>query len=85
MNRGSISVEFVGRQDGKTYRAQLDVQLKPLFVDGEAAAVGDTLQSEQLAPGQTIPDGDYTRRPHGFDPKESRVRIAGGRMYAGWR
>lgn len=84
MTDGKIECELVGRQDQKTYRAVLDIQLKPVYVDEEAAPVSDILQSEQLAPGQMIPDGNYTRRPHKFNARESRVRIVSGRMFAGW-
>jgi len=83
MTRGKISCELVGLQDQKTYTVSLDVQVSPLHVDEESAAVGDKLQNEQLTPGQMIPDGDYTRRPHQFDTQEKHVRVKSGKMYAG--
>ena len=84
VTRGTIAGELVG-QDGKTYHVQLIVELEPLYVNEEAAAVSDTLKSEQLIPGQAIPDGNYTRRPHQFDRQEKRVHVMGGKMRPGWR
>ena len=84
MNRVTVICEMVGRHDQKTYKVGLDIQLKALHVEDEAAAVGDIIESVGLAPGQSIPDGDYTKRPHQFEAKDKRVRVQSGRMYAGW-
>jgi len=84
MMRSTAFCELVD-SDGKTYRAKLDVVLNPLHVDEETAAVGDTVQSVQLAPNQRIPDGNYTRLPFQYEPVEKQVHVVGGRMVIGWR
>jgi hypothetical protein len=76
--------ELVGQQDGKKYSVRLDVVLKPVNVDEESSRVEDTVESEDLAPRQTIPDGNYTRLPYQFHRQEKRVRVVGGRLRAGW-
>jgi hypothetical protein len=84
MIRGTIECELVGRKDQKTYRVVLDIHIRPQHVNEEAATVGDTLENEQLAPGQKIPDGEYTRRPYQFARQSSKVHVERGKMYAGW-
>ena len=78
-----IQCELTG--ETQTYRAVLDLTLKPIEVDELTTPVGYTIIEERLAPGRKIPNGNYVRQPHSFAPKESRVRVESGRLYAGWR
>jgi AraC-like DNA-binding protein len=75
--------ELIGQQDGKKYPAKLDLMLKPINTD-EEDNIGEILQTADLAPGQRIPDGNYTRLPYQFEPNEKRVRVERGRMLVGW-
>jgi hypothetical protein len=84
MRRIMVLCDLLGRHDEVKYRATLEVVLNPTSVDNEIAPIGDTVESFQLAPDQTIPDGDYTRLPFHFDRNEARVHVSGGRMFAGW-
>lgn len=77
-----IQCELVGEK--QRYHALLDLTLRPIEVDALATPVKHILIAEQLAPGQEIPNGNYTRQPHSYDPKESRVHVESSRMYAGW-
>lgn len=46
--RTTALCDLVGKQDGKTYRAKLDVVLKPVHVDEETAPVSDIVQRSSL-------------------------------------
>jgi hypothetical protein len=83
MRHVNVMCELIGQQDGKKYPAKLDLMLKPINTD-EEDNIGEILQTADLAPGQRIPDGNYTRLPYQFEPNEKRVRVERGRMLVGW-
>ena len=70
------------------YNAVLHVHLNPIMVAEIETPVSYKILDHQLAPGQKIPDGNYLRQPHVYEPKgsiETRVHVKDGRMYEGWQ
>lgn len=84
MRHVTVNCELIGQQDGQRYTAKINVMLQPINVNEEAAPIGETVLRTDLAAGQKIPDGNYTRLPFQYGSTEKRVRVVSGRMFIGW-
>jgi hypothetical protein len=67
--------------NGKTYNVQLELTVKPLYVDERATPIRRVVEECTLLPtsGQVVPDGTYTLT-YVFDgtPQKETVRVADG-------